>query len=348
MFHKRHPAVGARPGSLVIPRDSPKPRISVMDFSTDALREQDDIDDIAGLAACLTSESTTWIHVQGLGDEPTLRLIGEIFSLHPLMLEDIVNIPQRPKIEIGNDLDFIVVRMVNGTKLPELDIEQISLIVGASFVLSFQERHGDVLDPVRARIRRGGGPIRKLGSGYLAYAIVDNVIDAFYPVLEDLSEYIEQLEEHLITAPTSTDIGAINACKRSLLTLRRAAWPLRDALSGVLRSASPRFPNSLDVYLRDCYDHAVQVIDIVETYREIAGGLIDVYLSSVSNRMNEVMKVLTVTTTIFIPLSFIVGIYGMNFDIPEVHYPWGYPVVMSVMFLIALGMFAYFRRRGWL
>jgi magnesium transporter len=319
-----------------------------MDFSTDTLREQQDVDDIHGLAAYLDSESTTWIDVQGLGDEQTLRLIGEIFSLHPLMLEDIVNIPQRPKIELGDDLDFIVIRMVNVTKLPDLDVEQVSLVVGASFVLSFQERHGDILDPVRARIRRGGGPIRKLGSGYLAYAIVDNVIDGYYPVLENLSEYIEQLEDRLIADPTSTDIGTINACKRSLLTLRRAAWPLRDALSGVIRSGSPRFPDNLDVYLRDCYDHSVQVIDIVETYREIAGGLIDVYLSSVSNRMNEVMKVLTVTATIFIPLSFIVGVYGMNFDIPEVHHPWGYPIVMSAMFLIAAGMFAYFRRRGWL
>jgi magnesium transporter len=288
-----------------------------------------------------------WLNVDGLGDAETIRKVGEIFGIHPLALEDIVNVHQRPKVEPYDKHLFIVLHMLlTGTRL---NTEQLSLFLGSDWVLTFQERHGDCFTPIRERIRKNHGRLRCAGPDYLAYAILDAVVDNYFPSLEQYGEQLEDLEQEVVTEPTRQTLARIHDIKRDLLTLRRAVWPAREALNSLVRDESPFIAHETRTYLRDCYDHAIRVIDIVETDRETAMGLLETYLSSMSNRMNEIMKVLTIIATIFIPLTFIVGVYGMNFtNIPELHSSWGYPAVMALMAVIAGGMLLYFRRKGWL
>ncbi len=347
-FQKRHTEVGDRPGTLVIPADATHPRVYLMTFDQDSLDERE-VTDIAELANGLSQSKTTWVDVQGLGDENTIREIGKIFSLHALALEDVVNVPQRPKVEIYDTHLMLITRMAMLDDTHALETEQVSIFVGEHFVLTFQERYGDVLDPVRARIRRGGGPIRKHGSGYLAYAILDNVIDAYYPILERTGDYLEILEEEVVQRPTAESLQKVYRAKRELLTLRRAIWPQREAINTLVHEDNDFIQDSARVYLRDTYDHCVQLIDGTETYRELVGGLMDVYLSSVGNRQNEVMRVLTIMASIFIPLTFLAGIYGMNFEhMPELHSKWGYPILLVLMLTTVVGMLLYFRRLGWI
>jgi len=344
--------VGAVPGTLQIDPEAPPPTVRVMAYGPDRLEERD-IDDLEDLPGIIGANPVTWVNVDGVGDAKTLTRIGELFNLHPLALEDVVNVPQRPKVEQYRDHLFVVTRM---TFLDEhLDTEQVSLFLGKNFVLTFQERVGDCLDPVRDRIRKSMGRIRKAGADYLAYALLDAVIDGYFPVLERYGEYLQELEEIVISTPDSRTVARVNDAKRGLLALRRAIWPQREVTNTLMREELELFSDTTRFYLRDCYDHVVQVIDTVETYREIASGLLDAYQTNVSNRMNEVMKLLTIIATIFIPLGFLAGVWGMNFNteasrwnMPELNWAWGYRSALILMATIAVAMLVFFRRKGWL
>jgi magnesium transporter len=343
---RRRTPPGAAPGTIVTDPDSPRPAIRVQAYGPDQVQEGK-IDDPRDLKSFLGKWPVTWVDVEGLGDETTIRAIGEIFGLHPLALEDVVNVHQRPKVEQYADHHFIVSRMV--TLGDRLETEQLSLFLGKDFVLTFQERPGDCLDPVRERIRRGRGRIRQTGSDYLAYALLDAVVDGYFPVLEQYGDRLEALEDEVVLRPERSAILRMHAIKHDLLNLRRSIWPMREAVNSLFPDTTPLVSAETRIYLRDCYDHAIRIIDLVENYREIASSLNDIYLSSISNRMNEIMKVLTIIATIFIPLSFVAGVYGMNFDyMPEIHWPWGYPLALLLMSGTACGLLAYFWRKGWI
>jgi len=347
LFRKRHPPVGARPGTLVVPEGAMAPRLTLIQYGPDTLERESDVS-LDRVRSALEEPGITLIDVVGLGDEALLRTIGDLLGLHPLLLEDMVNVPQRPKAEQYDDLTLLVTRMLH-TK-DQGGVEQVSIIFGPGFVLTAQQTPGDVFDPVRSRLERGGGVIRELGSDYLAYALLDTIVDAYYPVLESMSDELEALETVIIEGAKGNSVARIYALKRALLELRRAVWPQREALRTLTRREDTAgFSSAVRVYLRDTYDHCVQITDVIETYREMASSLLDVYLSKESNRMNEVMKVLTIMASIFIPLTFIAGVYGMNFDyMPELHRAYAYPVVLSTMAATALGMVWWFRRKGWI
>ena len=347
MFHKYHPPPGSKPGTLVLNGHTEPPVVRVMKYRADALTEHENVtvDEVAKL---LEPGTVCWVDVQGLGDEATLQALAQLFNIHVLALEDVVNVPQRPKVERFDQHTFCVLRMLRIID-DDLDAEQVSLFLGEHFVLTFQQRSGDVFDRVRRRIRQGGPILRSAGSGYLAYALLDAVIDGYYPVLEWFGETLESLEEAVTDNPQADVLRDLHQVKRDLLTMRRAVWPLREAVSSLIHDENPLFTSQVRVHLRDCYDHAVQVIDGVETSRELAAGLMDVFLSSLANRQNEVMKALTIMASIFIPLTFLAGIYGMNFQhMPELHTRWGYPILLAVMVVVAVGMVLFFRVRGWL
>ena len=347
MFRKRHPPVGSQPGTLVINSHAARPVIRVMKYGPEYLEEHT-IAAVAELKGLFGENAVCWIDVQGLGDESVLRELADLFSIHPLALEDVANVPQRPKIERFEQHTLCITRMaqiVDGT----LEREQVSLFVGSNYVLTFQEHSGDVFDPVRSRIRQRGPVISASGPSYLAYALLDAVIDGYYPIMEVLGEKLEGLEDEIVASPRPAVLSEIHQAKRDLLALRRAIWPQREAINALIRDEDPLISDTVRVYLRDCYDHCVQLMDAIDTYRELAGGLMDVYLSSVGNRQNEVMKVLTIMASIFIPLTFMAGIYGMNFEhMPELHTRWGYPVLIAAMVVVAAGMIIYFYRKGWL
>jgi len=293
----------------------------------------------------------TWINVDGLHEVEVLGALGERFGLHPLVIEDILNTAQRPKLEDHGEHLFVVLKsLYHGAGLHgDPEVEQISLVLGPNYVLSFQERGGDEFDPIRDRIHTIKGRVRKAGADYLAYALIDLIVDYYFVVLERFGDRLESLEEELIAAPTPGTAHTIHHLKREMALLRKSTWPLREVIGNLERSESPLIHESTKLYLRDVYDHTIQVIDTVETFRDILSGMLDIYLSSVSNRMNEVMKVLTIISTLFIPLTFIAGVYGMNFQhMPELRWPWAYPLVWLVMLIIAALMVVYFRRRKWL
>ncbi|HTL88925.1 MAG TPA: magnesium/cobalt transporter CorA, partial [Leptolyngbya sp.] len=349
-------APGTLPGTLTIPKDAELPVIVLIDYNGEkATRLQ--IEQPEDCIPYLDTDSVSWIDVKGLGSEDILLRLGRVFNLHPLVLEDVVNVPQRPKVEEYDEQVLIITRMV---VLKESGrgfyAEQVSFILGKHYLLTVQEEaEHDCFDIVRDRIRSAKGTICKRKADYLAYALLDAIIDGFFPILEVYGEEIEELEDEVVASPTRQTLEQIHTLKRELLTLRRSIWPLRDAINSLIRDSSDQLiSNEVRIYLRDCYDHTVQVLDMVETYRELAASLMDVYLSSVSNRMNEIMKVLTVISTIFIPLTFIVGVYGMNFDpeksplnMPELDWYWGYPACWAVMIAIAIGLIFFFKRKGW-
>ena len=279
-----------------------------------------------------------------------IEQVGNSFNVHPLVLEDIANTVQRPKMEDFDDYIFVVLRMLRfDEKDDETKTEQISILLGPDFVISFQEREGDVFDIIRERLRNNKGKIRKMGADYLAYSLIDAIVDNYFVILEKRGETIEEMEDKLVTNPTSETLQALHDLKREMIFLRKSVWPLREVISRLERSESPLINKSTFVYLRDVYDHTIQVMDSVDTFRDMLSGMLDIYLSSVSNRMNEVMKVLTVIATIFIPLTFIAGIYGMNFKyMPELGQAWGYPAVLILMLAIAVVMLINFRRKKWL
>jgi len=348
LFQKRHPAAGAPPGTLVIAPNAPPPRLRVMSYREDVLEEAE-ISTPAELPGMLARNRVTWLDVQGLGDEALIRQLGEFFQVHRLALEDVVNVPQRPKAELYAHQYLYITRMTTMRSETEFETEQVSILLGENYVLSVQERYGDVFDPVRARIRSGRGPIRTVGPDYLAYALIDTVIDGYYPVLERIGERLEELEEETLATANSGTLRGIYTIKRQLLGIRRAVWPQREAVNALMREESSLISPEVRLHLRDCYDHAVQVIDVTESFRELSGNLLDLYLSSIGLRTNDVMKMLTIMASIFIPLTFLAGLYGMNFQhMPELHTRWGYPVLLAMMVAIVGIMLWYFHRRGWI
>lgn len=349
-FRKRRPAVGAAPGTLVIPPTAEPPVIRVIDYSPDGVDERE-VASVEEVRRAPETGTVTWVDVQGLGDEAVIRRIGEIFGIHALALEDAVNVPQRPKSESYTRYQLFITRMgrVGSAGRASLDTEQVSIFLGERFVLTLQEKRGDSFDPVRHRIRNGIGPLRTSGPDYLAYSLIDTVIDGYYPILEEIGDYLDELEEAVFVRACRSDLRKIHEVRRQLMSMRRAVWPQREALSSLIRDENPLVGETVRVHLRDVYDHAVQVIDVTETYRELAASLMDIYLSAVSQRTNEVMKVLTIIGSIFIPLTFVAGIYGMNFEyMPELDERWAYPALWVIMLLIAMAMVWLFWRRGWI
>ncbi len=296
------------------------------------------------------NSSVMWLNIDGVHQAEIIDQVGKSFGLHPLVAEDIASTGQRPKMEDFEDYIFVVLRMLRfDNKENETKTEQISLILGRNFVVSFQEDEGDVFDHLRERLRSNKGRIRKMGSDYLAYSLIDSIVDNYFIVLETLGEAIEDIEERLVTNPTSATLQTIHDLKREMIFLRKSVWPLREVINKLERSESPLINKSTYIYLRDVYDHTIQVMDAVETFRDMLSGMLDIYLSSVSNRMNEIMKVLTIIATIFIPLTFVAGIYGMNFQyMPELGQTWSYPAVLILMLVVAMLMVAYFRKRHWI
>jgi magnesium transporter len=345
---------GASPGTHVPDPEAPTTaRICVMQYGPEALTEEE-VPSAAAAVALVGKAPVTWIDVDGVGDARLVEELGRGLGLHPLALEDAMSLYQRPKVEEYPGNLFIVVRMAH----PEgrLNTEQLSIFLGENFVVTFQGDHpGDCLDPVRRRIRQTHGRIRGAGTDYLTYALVDAVIDHYFPVLDAFGQDLEHLEDELILEPLRSAPERIQRAKQDLQLLRRVLMPLRDAMNGLSHTESTLVRPETRIFLRDCYDHTGQLIDVANTYRELAGGLMDLYLSGVSNKMNEVMKFLTLVSSIFIPLTFIVGVYGMNFDtrvsrwnMPELEWAYGYPAVMAAMVLVGLGQYVFFRGRGWL
>lgn len=346
---------GALPGTLNIEDDALPPVITLIDYSeTEATRVP--INEPEECAPHLDSTSVSWVDVKGLGSEDVLQRLGTVFNLHPLVLEDVVNVPQRPKVEEYDGQLVIITRMVMLKDTGRgFFTEQVSFVLTKNYLLTVQEEpEYDSFGPVRERIRLSKGVIRSRGADYLTYCLLDSIIDGFFPVLEAYGEDLEELEDEVVTKPTQQSLEKIHSLKRDLLNLRRSIWPMRDAISVLIRDSEDLLSDEVRVYLRDCYDHAVQVLDMVETYREVASSLMDVYVSSVGNRMNEVMKLLTVISSIFIPLTFIAGVYGMNFNtekspynMPELDWYLGYPLCWALMLAIAFGLIFYFWKRGW-
>lgn len=345
---KQRPPVGAQPGTLAIATAALPPLVHVIDYGIDVIRETR-LDSLEGLVAYERQHLVTWYDVQGVGDERILQHFVESLDIHPLAMADAVNMPNRPKAEEYENFLFIITAMAKLNEIPRVELEQISIFLGKNYVLTLQRGYHDLLDPVRVRLRQGKGGIRKNGSDYLAYAILDTVIDGYYPVLEVLGEYFEDLETRVVEASTKQTLGEIYHVRREILTLRRVVWPTREAVSSLIRDESKYIKKSVRLYLRDCYDHCVEVIDVIENFRELAGDLTDVFLSGTSNRLNEVMKVLTIISTIFIPLSFIAGIYGMNFEyMPELKYKWSYPIFWIVILVTISVMLWFFYSKGWI
>lgn len=290
-----------------------------------------------------------WINVDGLDQIGIIEKLGGYFGVHPLTLEDILNTIQRPKMEDYDSYIYAVLKMmILDEERKEIIIDQVSIIFGSNYILSFQEREGDVFDPIRERLKNPASRLRKNGVDLLAYSLLDAVVDNYFLILEHFGEGIEDLEEELIVNPMPKTLKAIQKHKRDMITLRRSVWPLRELINSLQRTESELIKETTKVYLRDVYDHTIEVIDSIEAFRDILSSMVDVYLSSLSNRMNDVMKVLTVIATIFIPLTFIAGVYGMNFDyMPELKWRWGYPAVVLGMALLGISMFLYFKKRRW-
>jgi magnesium transporter len=348
---QRSQKVGLAPGTLVHigEKKTEHVRISIIDYDESQFQENLVTSPTEDLPR-QPSRGVRWIDVRGLHQLEIIEDIGKQFKLHPLLLEDIVNTDQRPKLDDYRDYLSVVLKMLYRER-PEdhVHVEQVTIILGPHYVISFQENGSDVFDAVRERLRTGKGRIRTMGADYLLYSLVDAIVDHYFVILETQGESIETLEEELLRNPTPEILRVIHAVKHELLFLRRAVWPLREVINGLQRGESALVRDATRVYLRDVYDHAVQVIDSIETFREMVSSMLDVYLSSISYRTNAVMKVLTIITTIFMPLTFIAGVYGMNFKyMPELEWRWAYPVALFVMAAIAFFMLVFFRKKHWL
>lgn len=342
---------GLPPGSLVHIGKKRKENTSaeVMDYTADTFEERK-LTTIDESKAYGKSKTVSWINVIGLQDTDAIASIGKDFGLHSLLLEDIVNASQRPKMEEYDNCLYITVRLFYfHAKTATLESEQVSLVLGKGFVLSFQEDARDVFDPIRDAIRKGKAKLRTESADFLLYRLLDVLVDSYFEVLEELGDAIDVVEEELLVRTNPTHLNRIHRLRRDIITMRKYVWPLREVIAGLERSKTPLIAETTEVYLRDVYDHIVQVIDTVETYRDVLGTMVDQYLSVTSNRMNEIMKVLTVIATIFMPLTFVVGVYGMNFHyMPELTWPYGYPMIWGLCIAAGLGMMLYFKRKGWM
>ncbi len=345
-FAKSRPMVGARPGTLAIPADSPAPRIFVVQYGADHLREAEIVDD-SELEEFAAAGSVTWIDIRGLGNEQRLRAVAAAFGLHDLVLEDAVNIPQRAKTVLWERQQVVIARtplLDHG----DLAAPQVCFVLGRNVLLSFQERYFGFFDPVRERIRAGIGPIRTSGPDYLLYALIDTLIDHHYPVVEQQAAELDRLHDDAVEKPVPSTLSELHDLRRQLALMRRIGWPQRELLAALMRDPSPFIADGTRVYLRTTYDHMAQIIELVDSSRDMATAVVEIYLSNISQRTNEIMKVLTMMASLFIPLSFIAGVYGMNFDhMPELHQIYGYPLVLALMGSAAGAMLTYFWRKGW-
>lgn len=354
LFNKRYHPAGTAPGTLSKEREAgARPlRIWLIDYDLDHIEVEDD----ATTEECqnrLQRETVTWVHVEGQPTEEALRDLGNSFGLHPLALEDVLNTGQRPKVQPFTNHLFVIMSlpvMIHDS----IEIDQLSLFAGDNFLISFCEADFSTFEPIVQRLQVAGGRMRSRGADYLMYGLVDYVIDRAFPLLETFGLQLEDLEERILESGDRETLGEIHTIRRELILLRRNLWPQREVINQLLRDESPWIKQETRLYLRDCYDHCVQVMDLLETYRDMVASMLEIYLSSVSNRMNDVMRVLTVIATIFIPLTFIVGVYGMNFDrsagplsMPELGQPLGYIFVWIAMLVIAVGMVLFFRSRKW-
>ena len=361
MFHlhsRRHKKPGAAPGTLVYQGEEVlgPPRITVFDFTAQALEEKV-VTDVSECARFRDPATVTWLDIEGVHDVDLVARLGPYFDIHPLTLEDIVHTRQRPKMEEYPQYIYVVLKMLHyHHETCELADEQVSLVLGPGYVISFQEaREGDVFDPVRLRLREARGRIRKAGADYLAYALIDLIVDYYLDVLEGLGEHIEALEDRILGSPDDDVLRQINKLRRHVLFMRRSIWPLRDVIMGLERSDLPFMHDETHVFFRDVYDHTMRTTEIIEASREVLASMIDLHMSALSNRMNEVMKVLAIISTFFLPLTFIAGVYGMNFNpeasplnMPELNWFWGYPFSLALMAVTALWMYVFFRRKNWL
>jgi len=343
------PKVGFPPGEVVFVGEQKveEPKIHVIQYNEKDVVEAD-LQTISEVFKLITKSSVTWIDIAGLHQVSLIEDIGKTFKIHPLVLEDIVHTSQRPKMEEFDDYIFLVLRMFYYQDKNIVE-EQVSLIMGEDYVVTFQEKPGDIFDPIRERIRSGKFRITKQRSDYLAYSLIDAIVDNYFVILENSGERVEFIEDELLLNPSSDILGEIHFLKREMISLRRSVWPLRELINKLERSELAWIKKSTKIFIRDVYDHTIQVIDAIENYRDILSGMLDTYLSSLSNRMNEVMKTLTMIATIFIPLTFIAGLYGMNFEyMPELKWHWGYLGVWLIMLVITVSMLFYFRKKKWL
>jgi magnesium transporter len=350
-FERRGSKTGLAPGTLVHvgEKKAEKIVIRVLAYNSEKLIERE----LETVEECMEFKSqpdlNLWINVDGLDRIDIIDKLGRYFNIHPLTLEDVLNTGQRPKTEDYESYIYTVLKMMLlDTEKEEIIVDQISIIIGSNYILSFQERQGDVFDLVRERFGNQASRLRKTGVDYLAYSLIDTVVDNYFLILEHFGDEIELLEEGLVIQPSPQTLRTIQKYKRDMITLRKSVWPLREMISGLQRVESDLIKETTRIYLRDIYDHTIQVIDSVEDFRDILSSMLDIYLSSISYRMNDVMKVLTVIATIFIPLTFIAGVYGMNFEyMPELKWHWGYPAVMLGMTFLGVSMFIYFKKRKW-
>ena len=350
-FKKRSEKGGLPPGTLVYVGEKKVEKVVITVFNYDSERYEEK--ELKSIEECFPYKDTptvTWINMVGIHQAEIMEKIANHFGIHSLVMEDILNTGQRPKMDDLEDYVYVVLKMLNyNEEEDEIDAEQISIILGQNLVISFQEKERDVFEPIRGRIRKNKGRIRKKGADYLAYALLDSVVDNYFTILEKIGERIEFLEEELVENPSTQTLQEIHRLKREMIFLRKSIWPLREVISGLERGESSLIKETTVIYLRDVYDHTIQVIDTVETFRDMLSGILDVYLSSISNKMNEVMKVLTIIATIFIPLTFLAGVYGMNFRyMPELEWRWGYFAVLFLMAVVGIGMVTYVRKKKWL
>lgn len=347
MFKKRNPQIGAPPGTLVFRSESVPARVQIQRYSASGVESiaEAGLEDIA---APVDEGEFLWIDVTGIDDPEVLKAGGKRFGLSDLVMENIVNVPQRPKAELLEGKVLGISHVLNLRQSGSLDVDQLSLVLGPNYVISVHSQAPEFLEPIRQRLQCPDSGLRQHGSDHLAYAIIDTVIDGYYPVLEDLGEELERLEDDALENPQPEVLKKIHRLRSQLIQVRRSAWPMREALDTLLTSETPLVTDSTKTFLRDAHSHCAQIVDVVEMYRESAGALVSTYMSSVSHRSNEVMKVLTMVSSIFVPITFIAGIYGMNFEhMPELSRPWSYPVALCSMIATASLMVLFFYRRGW-
>ncbi len=335
------------PGDIIITKEMQSPVIQVIDYNQDKILGNS-VETVNGLFN-IPKGFTRWIDIQGLGDKKVLEDLKKEFSIHPLIMEDVVNIPQRVKAEFLGDYIFLVLKMFYQQKQDDYIEEQVSIILGNNYVISFQEKSGDCLDSLRERLYHSKGIIRKMNADYLCYAISDTIFDHYFSYLEYLSEIIEDLEEKVTLVTEERELRKIHELKHTLISLKRELWPTRECLNQLVKEEIPLISEKVKFYFRDCYDHILQTLEITESLKELTTELLNIYLSVQGNKLNEIMKVLTIISTIFIPLSFLVGLYGMNFvNIPELEFKFGYYILIGVMTIITLSMLLWFRRKGWI
>ena len=343
--------VGLPPGTLIHvgKQKTETPSISLIDYDLDIFETRTGLS-VGETKAYKETPTVSWVNLSGIHDITILEQFGQTFVIHPLALEDILNTQHRPKLEEFDGYVLIILKMLLfDDNTQKIEAEQVSMIIGPHYLLSFQEMEGDVFDGVRSRLKLSNGRIRQRGPDYLAYALLDSIVDSYFHILETIGDKLALLEESLLSNPYRDTLAQIHHYKRELMLVRKAVWPLREVVNNLYKDESPLVREDTQVFLRDLYDHTIQILDIVEIFRDTISGLQDLYMSSVSNRMNEIMKVLTIVASIFIPLTFIAGIYGMNFEyIPELKWRWGYFGVWGLMIACGLGMLFYFKRKRWL